>query len=119
MPCLNNLATEMLCKISNFATDSVDDGIINPTTVGAWSDGVQVAAGGIPTWGVTSWLKTTILAALTLSHVCKRWHKIVLGPPAMWQRVRISYRQLLGLGNIFRDIITLARLFPTSRRVFA
>ena len=58
-----------------------------------------------------AWLKTTILAALTLSHVCKRWHKIVLGPPAMWQRVRISFRQLLGLGNISRDIIARSHAY--------
>lgn len=48
MPCLNNLATEILCEIFNNATDSVDDGIIEPT-VGARSDGVVQVVGGIPT----------------------------------------------------------------------
>ena len=56
-------------------------------------------------------LKTTILAGLTFSHVCKRWHKIVLNRPAMWQCVRISYRQLSGLGNISRDITACSHVY--------
>ena len=44
MPFLNNLAMEILCKIFNFITDSVDDGVIDPT-VRAQSGGVQVVGG--------------------------------------------------------------------------
>ncbi|EDQ98089.1 uncharacterized protein LACBIDRAFT_312399 [Laccaria bicolor S238N-H82] len=120
MPYIDNLAAEILCEIFNSVTDSVDDGIIKDPTVGGRSGGAQVM-GGIPTRGVIAptsdayklpELKTTILAAFALSHVCKTWRKIVLERPAMWQRVCISYRQLLGLGKMLRTILVRSHPYP-------
>jgi len=117
-PSVNKLPTEILCEIFKFLTGCVDGGIINPTMAVMDPD----SSSGMQKLGVVAppadafmlpELITDSETAIALSHVCKKWRRIMLDRPVMWSRLRITYNRLFSdWADLTKEVLERSRGYP-------
>jgi hypothetical protein len=117
-PSINKLPTEIHCEIFKLLTGCVDGGINNPT-MGAMdpetSSSMQKL--GVVAPPADAFMLPELMpdseTAVALSHVCRKWRRIMLDRPVMWSRLRITYNRLFSdLADLTREILERSRGYP-------
>lgn len=114
-PSVNKLPTEMLCEVFKLLTGCVDGGISDPTMAVMDPDGDS--SGIIVTPPADALMLPELThdseTAIALSHVCKRWRRIMLDRPVMWSRLRITHRRLFSdWADLTKEVLERSRSNP-------
>lgn len=120
-PSINKVPTEILCEIFKLLTGCVDGGITNPTMV-AMDDPDRLISSGMEKLGVVAppadaYMLPELIpdseTAIALSHVCRKWRRIMLDRPVMWSRMHITYNRLFSdLADLTKELLERSRGHP-------
>ena len=117
-PSINKQPTEILCEIFKLLTGCVDGGIINPTMAAMDPDSIdglrKLRAVAPPADAfMLPELISDSKTAIALSHVCRKWRRIMLDRPVMWSRLRITYKRLFSdWADLTKEILERSRGYP-------